>query len=124
MTMKARFEKFTRQIKPTPEHIEEANRQTDYMIAQLKNKVAADGSFKLEKVLKAGSNAKFTSLRRTSENIFDVDLGAYYSGADAKKEKLNTLLQFTRDQLRDIYRTTKQDEDFEILKSAVRVKFR
>lgn len=123
MTIKARFETFTRQIKPTPEHIEEANRQTDYMVAQLKNKVAADGSFELEKILKAGSNAKYTSLRRTAENIFDVDLGAYYSGKGATKEHLGTLVQFTRDQLRSIY-PQKKDEDFEPLKSAARIKFR
>ena len=123
MTIKGRFEKFTREIKPTPEHIDEANRQTDYMIAQLKNKVSADGSFKLEKVLKAGSNAKFTSLRRTEENLFDVDLGAYYSGEGATKDQLDKLIQFTRDQLRAIY-PQKKDEDFEKLKSAARVKFR
>jgi hypothetical protein len=123
MTIKARFEKFTREIKPTPEHIDEANRQTDYMIAQLKNKVSADGSFKLEKVLKAGSNAKFTSLRKTEENLFDVDLGAYYSGEGATKDQLAKLIQFTRDQLRAIY-PQKEDKDFEKLKSAARVKFR
>jgi hypothetical protein len=123
MTIKTRFEKFTKEIKPTPEHIDEANRQTDYMIEQLKNKVSADGTFKLEKILKAGSNAKFTSLRRTSENIFDVDLGAYYSGEGATKNQLDKLIQFTRDQLRSIYHQ-KKDEDFEKLKSAARVKFR
>ena len=123
MTIKARFEKFTKEIKPTPDHIGEANRQTDYMISQLKNKISADGSFKLEKVLKAGSNAKFTSLRRTEENVFDVDLGAYYSGEGATKQDLNKLIQFTRDQLRAIY-PQKVDEDFEQLKSAARVKFR
>ena len=47
MTIKARFEKFTKEIKPTPDHIDEANRQTDYMIKQLHNKVSADGSFEL-----------------------------------------------------------------------------
>lgn len=123
MTIKARFQEFTKNIKPTPEHIDEANRQTDYMVAQLKNKVSADGNFKLEKVLKAGSNAKFTSLRRTEENLFDVDLGAYYSGEGATKDHLDTLIQFTRDQLRAIY-PQKEDEDFEKLKSAARVKFR
>src|SRR5262249_5062851 len=123
MSIKARFEKFTKEIKPTPEHLEEANRQTDYMIERLKNKVGADGTFELEKVLKAGSNAKFTSLRKTEENLFDVDLGAYYSGKGATKERLDTLIQFTRDQLREIY-PTKKDEGFEKLKSAVRVKFR
>ncbi len=123
MTIKARFEKFTKEIKPTPHHMNEADRQTDYMVEQLKNKVAADGSFEMEKVLKAGSNAKFTSLRKTEENLFDVDLGAYYSGKGATKERLATLIQFTRDQLRAIY-PNKEDEDFEKLKSAVRVKFR
>jgi hypothetical protein len=123
MTIKARFEKFTKEIKPTPEHMDEADRQTDYMIEQLKNKIAADGSFELEKVLKAGSNAKFTSLRKNEENLFDVDLGAYYSGKGATKERLDTLIQFTRDQLRVIY-PTKEDKDFEKLKSAARVKFR
>lgn len=123
MSIKARFENFTRQIKPTPDHIEEANRQTDYMVEKLKNKVADDGSFELEKILKAGSNAKFTSLRKTAENIFDVDLGAYYSGEGATKDRLDTLIKFTRDQLRSIY-PQKKDEDFETLKSAARVKFR
>src|SRR5438128_541478 len=103
MTIKARFAEFTKNIKPTPEHIEEANRQTDYMISQLKNKVSADGTFTLEKILRAGSNAKFTSLRKTDENLFDVDLGAYYSGKGAKKAELDRLLQFTHKCLVEIY---------------------
>lgn len=122
MSIKARFDTFSRQIRPTDRHIEEANRQTDYMVEMLRDKVAEDGSFTLEKVLKAGSNAKFTSLRKTDENLFDVDLGAYYSGEGATKERLDKLLLFTRDQLRSIYRA-KKNEDFEVLESAVRVKF-
>ncbi len=123
MTIKARFDRFTTQIRPTDGHIEEADRQTDYMIAQLKNKVSTDGSFTLEKVLGAGSNAKHTSLRRTDDNRFDVDLGAYYDGAGATKERLDTLLDFTRGRLIDIY-PTKDKDDFTVLKSAVRVRFR
>ena len=122
MAIKTRFERFTRQIRPTDDHIEEANRQTDFMAERLQDKVADDGTFTLEKILKAGSNAKFTSLRKTEENRFDVDLGAYYSGAGATKAKLDTLLEFTRKQLRDIY-PTKKDDEFEVLNSAVRVKF-
>lgn len=122
MSIKGRFERFTRQIRPTDEHIKEANRQTDYMVDQLRNKVSEDKKFTLEKVLKAGSNAKFTSLRKTDENLFDVDLGAYYSGEGATKEQLDKLLRFTRDQLWGIY-PTKKREDFELLKSAVRVEF-
>jgi len=123
MTIKTRFANFTRQIRPTLKHMEKANQQTDYMVNNLKNRVAADGTFTLEKILRAGSNAKHTSLRQTADNLFDVDLGAYYSGKGATKDHLDTLLDFTQKQLRDIY-PMKAEEDFEILKSAVRVKFK
>ena len=123
MSIKSRFELFTTRIRPTEGHIDEADRQTDNMIRQLKSIVAEDEHFTLEKVLQAGSNAKHTSLRRTEENVFDVDLGAYYSGEGATRERLSTLLTFTRDRLRDIY-PTKSARDFKVLQSAVRVKFR
>lgn len=122
MTIKGRFERFTTNIRPTEKHIEEANRQTQWMIDRLHDKVSDDGTFVLEKVLRAGSNAKFTSLLRTDENVFDVDLGAYYSGKGATKEKLDTLLDFTLAKLIEIYHQ-KDRKDFEKLKSAVRVKF-
>ena len=123
MSMKTRFDRFASKIRPTDDHIKEANRQTDYMVDRLKDKVSADGSFTLRKVLKAGSNTKFTSLRRTGENVFDVDLGAYYDGEGATKDKLDTLLDFTREKLKDIY-PTKADDDFEKKKSAVCVHFK
>lgn len=123
MAIKARFDRFTSKIRPTDSHIEEANRQTDYMVDKLKDKVSADGSFTLRKVLKAGSNAKFTSLRRTAENVFDVDLGAYYDGEGASTAKLDTLLDFTCEKLIEIY-PTKAAADFEKKNSAVCVHFR
>jgi hypothetical protein len=122
MTIKGRFDRFTTNIRPTDTHIEEANRQTQWMIDRLHDKVSDDGTFTMEKVLRAGSNAKFTSLLRTDENVFDVDLGAYYSGKGATKEKLDTLLDFTMAKLIEIYHQ-KDRKDFEKLKSAVRVKF-
>lgn len=124
MSVKGRFEQFTKNIRPTDEHLDEANRQVDYMIGRLKSLVAKDGTFTLEKVLKAGSNAKHTSLRRTAENIFDVDLGAYYSGEGATTKSLDSLLNFTCDCLASIYEGLKPKNDFEIMKSAVRAKFR
>ncbi len=122
MTIKDRFDRFTSKIRPTEDHIDEANRQTDHMKAGLHDKVVEDGSFKLEKILLAGSNAKHTSLRQTKENRFDVDLNAFYSGKGARKEALDKLLYFTRDRLVEIYHQ-KDEKDFEVLKSAVRVKF-
>lgn len=123
MTIKGRFDTFTANIRPTDGHIEEANRQTDWMVDRLHDKVSDDGTFTLEKVLKAGSNAKFTSLRKTDENRFDVDLGAYFSGAGATKDDLDKLLTFTRDRLVEIY-PRKDQKDFTVLKSAVRVEFK
>lgn len=93
------------------------------MIDNLTNKVSSDDAYTLEKVLKAGSNAKFTSLLKTVDNSFDVDLGAYYSGEGATKEELDTLLQFTHDKLVEIY-PQKDKKDFTILKSAVNVSFK
>jgi hypothetical protein len=122
MSIKGRFERFTTKIRPTDEHIKEANRQTEFMIDRLHDKVADDGSFTLQKILRAGSNAKHTSLRKTDENLFDVDLGAYYSGEGATRAQLDRLLRFTRECLVEIYHQ-KDEKDFEILKSAVRVKF-
>lgn len=49
MSIKARLDKFSRSIRPTDEHIAEANRQTDYMRDKLHDKVAEDGNFKLVK---------------------------------------------------------------------------
>jgi hypothetical protein len=122
--IKARLERFISQIRPTDDHIEEANRQTNFLIDRLHDKVDDKGTLKLEKILRAGSNAKHTALRRTAENAFDVDLGAYFSGSGAKKEQLDKLLTFTRARLIEVYGDTKSKDDFEKLKSAVRITFK
>ncbi|MCL4488292.1 MAG: hypothetical protein M1570_09220 [Chloroflexi bacterium] len=124
MSTQARLDQFARNLRPDQGYLDEAQRQTDYMIEQLQNRASADCTFTLEKILKAGSNAKGTSLRPTEEHAYDVDLGAYYSGKGISKDRLDALLSFTQDQLYDIYKVTKTREDFEILKSAVRVHFR
>lgn len=123
MTIRARFAEFTKNIRPTDKHIEETDRQTDFMIGRLKNRISEDGTYKLERIVLAGSNAKHTSLRKTDENLFDVDLNACFSGKGATKDHLDKLLDFTRAQLVDIYKHLKDEKDFEKLKSAVRVKF-
>lgn len=123
MTIKARFAQFTKMIRPTDKHIEEADRQTEFMISRLKHRISSDDSYELERIVLAGSNAKHTSLRRTEQNRFDVDLNACFSGKGATKDHLDKLLHFTRTQLVDIYKHLKDEKDFEILKSAVRVKF-
>jgi hypothetical protein len=122
MTLNERVATFVGKIRPPQDFIDEANRQVDFMIERLQDVVAEDGRFRLLKIIKAGSNAKFTSLLETEENVFDVDLGAYYSGVGASQEKLDDLLSFTRTRLIEIY--DKPSSDFEPLSSAIRVKFR
>ncbi len=124
MSIKQRFATFISNIKPTETHLDAAVAQTDFMRKRLHDVIADDGSFQLEKILLAGSNAKHTSLLLTDDNVFDVDLGAYYSGKGATKEKLDTLLEFTEAMLYEIYKHTKDRSDFKILNSCVRVKFR
>jgi hypothetical protein len=123
MTIKARFAQFVKKIRPDKDFLEEVDRQTDFMIGRLKHKISSDGSYELERIVLAGSNAKHTALLKTKQNRFDVDLNACFSGKGATKAELDKLLHFTRDRLVDIYRHVKDEGDFEVLKSAVRVKF-
>lgn len=124
MAIKTRFENFSKNIRPKQTYIDEATRQIDYMIEKLHDKVSADSSIKLKKVLKAGSNAKATSLR-PEHKPYDVDLGAYFVGEGVEKDQLNNLLEFTQQRLFEIYQPQRKPlEDFVIEKSAVRVKFR
>ena len=118
-----RFDRFACSSRPTDEHIEEANRRTSPHGRE------AEGPGRRRRELHAPQDPerwlqqrKFASLRRTEENEFDVDLAAYFSGEGATKESLDMLLQFTRDQLRDIY-PNKAEGEFEAKKSAVRVSF-
>lgn len=123
MTIQQRLDTFARCARPDEDMLEEARRQADYMIKNLKKRVSDDGTFVLEKVLKAGSNAKHTSVRPNENNEFDVDLAAFFDGEGAEKEELDKLLDFLREQLIDIY-PQKDKDDFEKERSAVHVKFR
>ena len=67
MTIKARFERFTTKIRPTDDHIEEANRQVEFMIDRLHDKVSDDGKFTLEKILRAGIGFAFSSSTERAE---------------------------------------------------------
>ena len=40
MTIKGRFDRFIKNIRPTDKHIEETDRQTDFMIGRLKSRIS------------------------------------------------------------------------------------
>lgn len=123
MTIRQRFGAFTDSIRPDDSTIEEARRQVAYLEQRLHDLVSEDETFTLVKVLRAGSNAKHTSLLRTSENEWDVDLGAYFTGEGATKADFDELLAFVEAQIRRIY-PNKDKGDITAERSAVRLVFR
>lgn len=100
----------------------EYHAQVDRLITELCKSVRDKTEIKITKVVKAGSFAKFTILRRTASDPVDVDVVFYISGRDATKETLDSLSATIYDLLVKIY-PNKSVEDFEIQRKAATVKF-
>lgn len=96
--------------------------QVDRLIAELCKKVRDKTEIKITKVVKAGSFAKFTILRKTSVDPVDVDVVFYISGRDASRETLDSLNDLIYDLLLNIY-PNKAVEDFQIQRKAATVSF-
>ena len=77
---------------------------------------------KITRVVKAGSFAKYTILRKTSVDPVDVDVVLYISGRDADKETLDSLNDTIYELLIALY-PNKSVEDFEIQRKAATVTF-
>ncbi|GBR40072.1 dehydrogenase [Neoasaia chiangmaiensis NBRC 101099] len=69
----------------------EYHAQVDRLIEELRKSVKGKTEIKITKVVKAGSFAKFTILRKTTYDPVDVDVVFYISGRDASKETLDSL---------------------------------
>ncbi|WP_265094232.1 CBASS oligonucleotide cyclase [Aeromonas hydrophila] len=76
----------------------------------------------MTKVVKAGSFAKFTILRKTTYDPVDVDVVFYISGRDVSKETLDSLNTAIYDLLIKVY-PNKSVEDFELQRKAATVTF-
>lgn len=96
--------------------------QVDRLITELCKSVRDKTEIKITKVVKAGSFAKYTILRKTVSDPVDVDVVFYISDRDATKETLDSLSATIYDLLIKIY-PTKSVEDFEIQRKAAKVKF-
>lgn len=97
--------------------------QVDRLIGALSKSVGARTSIKITKVVKAGSFAKFTILRKSSDDPVDVDVVFYISGKDADTETFETLSTEIFDLLTDLY-PQKSVEDFQFQKKAATVTFK
>lgn len=100
----------------------EYHEQVDRLITELCKSVRDKTEIKITKVVKAGSFAKFTILRKTSIDPVDVDVVFYISERDASQETLDTLNDLIYDLLIKIY-PNKSVEDFKIQRKAATVTF-
>jgi hypothetical protein len=100
----------------------EYHEQVDRLIAELSRTVREKTEIKITKVVKAGSFAKFTILRKTSTDPVDVDVVFYISGRSVDRETLQSLNDTIYNLLIGIY-PNKNVEDFEIQRKAATVSF-
>ena len=97
--------------------------QVDNLISVLSKKLRDQVGIKITKIVKAGSFAKHTILRKTSENPVDVDVVFYISGHNTSQENLDSLSEIIYDLLTKIY-PQKEVEDFIIERKAATVEFK
>lgn len=100
----------------------EYHEQVDRLITELTKRVHEQTEIKITKVVKAGSFAKYTILRKTSEDPIDVDVVFYISGRSVDKETLESLSETIYNLLIKLY-PNKAVEHFEIQRKAATVKF-
>lgn len=100
----------------------EYHAQVDRLVVELSKSVRDKTDIKITKVVKAGSFAKFTILRKTSMDPVDVDVVFYVSGRNVEQETLATLTDTIYDLLIKIY-PNKDVEHFQIQRKAATVAF-
>ncbi len=100
----------------------EYHEQVDRLVAELRKSLRGKTKIKITRVVKAGSFAKHTILRKTSEDLVDVDLVIYVAGRSVDAETLLSLCDTIYELLIEIY-PNKSVEDFEIQRKAATVSF-
>lgn len=101
----------------------EYHAQVDRLIKTLSASIKDNTKIKITKVVKAGSFAKFTILRKSVYDPVDVDLVFYIYGRSVDKATRESLSAEIYDLLIDLY-PNKAVEDFEIQKKAATVTFK
>ncbi|MXP41864.1 nucleotidyltransferase [Altererythrobacter soli] len=100
----------------------EYHQQVDRLIENLCTNIRNKTDIKITKVVKAGSFAKFTILRRTKTDPVDVDVVFYIEGKDVDAETFESLSEQIHDLLIKQY-PNKSVEHFEIQRKAATVRF-
>jgi hypothetical protein len=110
-------------LRLTREKRTEYHAQVDRLIKTLSASVQDNTKIKITKVVKAGSFAKYTILRKSADDPVDVDVVFYISGKDVDEASFESLSSSIYDLLTDLY-PNKSVEDFEIQKRAATVEFK
>lgn len=100
----------------------EYHEQVDRLIKELRKHVENRAELTVTKVVKAGSFAKYTILRKTNDDPVDVDVVFYITGKDVDHKTFAELSETIYQLLIKIY-PTKKVEDFEIQRRAATVTF-
>jgi hypothetical protein len=101
----------------------EYHAQVDRLITTLSAAVKDKTKIKITRVVKAGSFAKFTILRKTVDDPVDVDIVFYISGRNLDASTFESLSSDIYDLLIELY-PSKAVDDFEIQKRAATVTFK
>lgn len=100
----------------------EYHRQVDFLIDKLREDILDKIGVRITKTVKAGSFAKFTILRKTSEDPVDVDVVFYIFDRSVGQKTLKSLNDSIHELLIKIY-PNKDVGDFEIQRKATKVSF-
>lgn len=100
----------------------EYHAQVDNLVSELKKRITDKSKLTVTKVVKAGSFAKYTILRKIDDYPTDVDVVFYITGVEENSKSYENLCNQIYDLLIEIY-PTKKVEDFEIQRRAAKVKF-
>ncbi len=100
----------------------EYHQQVDRLVEHLRARIKEHTSFRITRVMKAGSFAKYTILRKTSEDPIDVDVVFYLEGEDVDQETYESLSGQIYEFLIAAY-PTKTVDQFTIQKRAATVVF-
>lgn len=109
-------------LRLSSEKRKEYHAQVDNLIAELRKHITENSDLKIAKVVKAGSFAKYTILKKTVDDPIDVDVVFYISDKNVDDTTLDNLNDLIFKLLTKIY-PTKAVEDFEIQRRAATVTF-
>lgn len=100
----------------------EYHRQVDNLVNELKSRITDKSKIRVKRVVKAGSFAKFTILRKIDDYPTDVDVVFYITGVEEDSKSYEELCNRIHELLIEIY-PTKKVEDFEIQRRAAKITF-